>query len=81
MNVQRKKESEFPFDIVFTINNAEEARALYAIFNYCPNTELLPELDPSARHAIGEKFSIIPPSSEIANGVTYSKFYSRKETA
>lgn len=81
MKAHKVKSSGFvPFDLVIGIESEEEARALYAIFNYCPNTELLSdEAEPSIRATIGQKFSILPASNEIANGVSYNKFYSKKE--
>ena len=59
-----------------------EARALYAIFNYSPNVDLLPEeLGDSVRQEIGTEFSVLPPSKEIARGVTYDQFYRGKKEA
>ena len=70
----------FPaFDITFTVESEEEARALYAIFNYSPNVNLLPE-DAGAeiRKAIGEKYSTLGTSELIARGVCYREFFLRK---
>ena len=68
-----------PFDIVFTVESEAEARALYAIFNYTPNTDLLPgAVEVDVRRQLGSKFAI-PFDGEIANGVTYGDFYRSKE--
>ena len=81
MKVQRDREGVgFPaFDVTFTVESEEEARALYAIFNYTSNVDLLPE-DASAeiRKAIGEKYSDLGFDQLIARGVDYSNFYRRK---
>ena len=67
------------FDVTFTIENEEEARALYAIFNYFPNVYLLGDGEAAAiRSAIGEGFSKLPSGSVISNGVTYREFYRSK---
>ena len=68
------------FDVIFTVESEEEARALYAIFNYCPNTDLLGgDIGERTRKVIGEHFSELGSDSQIANGITYSEFYSHKE--
>ena len=68
-----------PFDIIFTVENEEEARALYAIFNYCPNVDVLPTgKGKEIRLTIGNDFSELN-NSEIANGVNYRTFYNAKK--
>ena len=82
MKIQRDTQGlEFhAFDVTFTIESEEEARALYAIFNYCPNTDLLGgDIGERTRKVIGEHFSALGFDSQIANGITYRKFYSSKE--
>jgi len=68
------------FDITFTVENEEEARALYALFNYSPNVDMLGgDIGERTRRLIGGHFSILGTDNIIANGVTYSNFYSHKE--
>ena len=71
----------FPaFDITLTIESEEEARALYAIFNYIPNTDLFPDgVSLKIREKIGERFSNLGSGEVIAKGVTYDSFYRPKE--
>ncbi len=68
-----------PFDIIFTVENEEEARAFYAIFNYCSNVDVLPTgKGEEIRLAIGDNFSELS-NGEIANGVNYGTFYNEKK--
>ena len=67
-----------PFDVILTVESEEEARALYAIFNYSPNSGLFPgNAARDVRHTIGHKFRDTV-NGEIANGVTSDQFYSSK---
>ena len=69
-----------PFDVTFTVESEEEARALYAIFNYVPNINVLPDgAGEIVRKVIGERYEKLGPDQLIARGVTYGKFYSRKK--
>jgi len=73
----RKREDGFYLAI--KMENNEEAQALYAIFNYAPNADLLPcGAAEKIKNAIGEDFYITRGDEEIANGTTYDKFYRRK---
>lgn len=68
-----------PFDITLTVETEDEARALYAIFNYSPNVDILPEkISDEIRDQIGREFGELGSSQVIARGVTYSKFYRGK---
>ena len=68
-----------PFDIIFTVENEEEARGLFAIFNYCPNVAVLPDMKgKEIRAIIGDNFGKLD-NGEIANGVNYRTFYSAKK--
>ncbi len=68
-----------PFEIVLTVGSTEEARALYAIFNYSPNLALLPEeKGDSIREVIGVQFATSHPEEEIARRITYLDFYRPK---
>ena len=67
-----------PFNVILTVESEEEARALYAIFNYSSNLDLFPgNAAGDVRHTIGRKFSDTV-NGEIANGVTHGQFYSSK---
>ena len=82
MKVRRDREGVgFPaFDVTFTVESEEEARALYAIFNYSPNVDILPEeVGEEIRKAIGGKYGCLDPSRHIARGVNYSDFYANKK--
>ena len=69
-----------PFDVVLTVESEEEARALYAIFNYCPNTDILSDdASKEIREAIGQKYADLGPDTLIARGVHYEKFYQTKK--
>ena len=67
------------FKLTLEVESEAEARALYAIFNYSPNVNLLPE-DAGAEigKAIGEKYSTLGTSQLIARGVCYGVFYKSK---
>ena len=68
------------FDITLTVESEEEARALYAIFNYSPNLDLIPGGGgDKVRGIIGRKFANAEEGM-IANGVTYEEFYRSKES-
>lgn len=81
MRVSKTKSKGFiPFDITLSVESEEEARALYAIFNYVPNLDLFPEgVGASIRDKIGGEFEALPCSGEIAGGITYSTFYNSKK--
>ena len=67
------------FDVTLTIESEEEARALYAIFNYGPNTDLLPcEIGKIVREVIGGEYGNLAAGSVIAKGITYVTFYRYK---
>lgn len=68
-----------PFNLTLTVETAEEARALYAIFNYLPNEELLSNVACiEIRACIGHEFLGAPSSGIIARGVTQKRFYCKK---
>ena len=68
-----------PFDVVLTIESEEEARALYAIFNYSHNVDILPEeAGDNIRKAIGKRYGDLNGSQLIARGVHYGVFYKSK---
>lgn len=61
------------FELQITVESAEEARALYAIFNHTDNVELLPAGSATQiRRAIGDDYYSI---DMIANGITHEQFY------
>ncbi len=68
-----------PFDVVLTVESEEEAKALYAIFNYCPNEDILPEgRAKQVRDAIGGRYGDLGGGQLIARGVHYEEFYRSK---
>jgi len=69
------------FDIIITVESEAEARGLHAIFNYCPNVDVLPESETENLRDLLEEYEIINSEDEIANGVTYSEFYRSKKPA
>jgi len=70
------------FDLILTIESEGEARALYAIFNYFPNVDLLPfGISEKIREQIGDRYSKLMAGEEISNGVTYATFCSSKVKA
>ena len=66
-----------PFDLIFSVESREEAQALYAIFNYVPNLELLPI---QQKLVVGEMLAEYANchNNYIANNVTYYDFYRSK---
>ena len=82
MKVQTNREAVVfrAFDVTFTIESEAEARALYAIFNYSPNIDILPAgEDEDIREAIGHKYGDLGDSQYIARGVYYGHFYCSKK--
>lgn len=78
MKARRSSPKFKPVEITLTIESQEEAQALYAIFNYTPNCDLLPEDAPDKiRAALGDY--AVRGTSPIANGITYAEFYRNKE--
>ncbi len=77
-STRKPRADEFQsFEIVITVTSEEEAQALYAIFNYVPNTDLFPhDGSDCIKQAIGEAYSVSGVDDVIANGVTYRQFYS-----
>ncbi len=68
-----------PFDVSLTVESEEEARALYAIFNYSPNVALLTfEACKLVRELIGKEYAHLGAGDVIANGITYANFYHHK---
>ena len=74
--------SFMPFDLILTVENEEEAKGLYAIFNYIPNTEVLPsglglKVCENLEKIVGkiQWFS----KNKLANGVLYEDFYKSKK--
>ena len=69
-----------PFDVVLTVESEAEARALYAIFNYSPNVDILPNgTGEIVRKVMGERYRELGPGQLIARGVTHDKFYRSKK--
>jgi hypothetical protein len=69
-----------PFDLVLTVETAEDARALYALFNYIPNTNLFEEDFPlKIRDILGSHGGRTESDAEIARGVAYHDFYRSKK--
>lgn len=67
------------FTLTITIDDESEAQALYAIFNYTSNCDLVGEQNAQGvKHAIGDQFYVCDLTQEIANGITYGKFYVKK---
>ena len=79
------KQTFRPFTITIPIETIDAARALYAIFNYGPNADLLFDTNLSThviKHLIDEYCGENNPRVEneddvIASGITYKKFYRR----
>lgn len=80
MKVKHKgnKESFQPFELVLTVETEEDAKALYAIFNYAPNTELFEDCISNIRNTIGHEYGNLSGDDVIANGITYNNFYRSK---
>ena len=70
-------ESFSPFKLTCTVESREEAQALYAIFNYSPNLDLLPHSGQGIRDTIGDQYKV-NYSDIIANNISYSRFYRSK---
>ena len=67
------------FDIILTVESEEEAKALFAIFNYSGNVDLLTnETGQNIRKAIGEEYGNLGPLHLIARGVHFTDFYRSK---
>lgn len=79
------KQTFRPFTITIPVDSIEAARALYAIFDYGPNFDLLFATNLSAyviKNLIDEYCGENNPYVEneddvIASGITYKKFYRR----
>ncbi len=77
------KQTFRPFSITIPIETIDAARALYAIFNYSPNTDLLLNTNLSSyvikdliKEFCGENDPYVCNEDEfIASGVTYQQFY------
>jgi len=67
-------ESFRPFNLTISVESREEAQALYAIFNYCPNIDLLPSA--LSISSLLKDYEI--SDGIIANKVTYDNFYRSK---
>lgn len=73
-----KKGSGFtPIHLDITIETEEEAKAIFAIFNYSPNTDLLPDWVSEKVTNILAPYEVIGSDDEIANGIPYNDFYKR----
>lgn len=81
MKVSSKKSDFQPIVLEIVIESEEEARALYAIFNYSPNTELLyPNASSDIIECIGHGYSTSHNNGEvISRGITYDQFYRSKK--
>ena len=79
MKVKKGKDGFQPFALEITIETAEEARALYAIFNHARTESLIHPMSMwELRKAIGSEHQVcdgIAPDAEIANGITAREFY------
>lgn len=64
-----------PIVLTITLETAEEARAMYAIFNHGRNTALLSKGGFPAKDALGETHYVGGSNGVIAKGVTYEEFY------
>jgi len=68
-----------PIILHLTIESEEEARAIYAIFNYAGNTDLFKYgQDEEVREELKD-FSTTGPNNVISNGIIYRKFYRPKK--
>jgi hypothetical protein len=69
-----------PVAFTITCETKEEAQAMYAVFNYSPNTELVGSAHADAiKSAIGNHS--VRSYETIARGVTYNRFYCNKQAA
>ena len=64
-----------PIVLTITLETAEEARAMYAIFNNGRNTALLSKGGYPVREALGETHYVGGSKDVIAQGVTHGEFY------
>lgn len=64
-----------PFILKISVENKEEAQALYSIFNYSRNSRLLPVQSKMITDAIGLNFYVNNAYQEISNGISYEDFY------
>jgi len=81
MKVKKESVEEFtPFNLVLTIETKAEASALYNIFNYTFNTDLLPSTwYNEIQEAIGSENQYTDRENRIIAGTTaYSDFYKPK---
>lgn len=62
------------FTLSLEVTTADEARALYAIFNIVANTRLLTRAH-EIKDVIGREHYVTGTDSVIAKGVTYREFY------
>ena len=69
------KPSFEPIVLTITLETAEEARAMYAIFNNGRNTALLSKGGYPVKEALGVDYYVGGNKDVIAQGVTYGKFY------
>ena len=69
------KPSFEPIVLTITLETAEEARAMYAIFNNARNTALLSKGGFPVKEALGETHYVGGSKDVIAQGVTYEEFY------
>lgn len=65
-----------PFNLILSVETEEEARALYAIFNYCKNSDLI-------KYSVAEKIRNVIGNYHIgggiiANNISYETFYHSK---
>ena len=62
-----------PFDLILRVETREEAQALFAIFNYGPNRDLLPRLNrDTIKHLLNDYYVT---AGVIANKITYGVYY------
>ena len=67
-----------PIVLTITLETAEEARAMYAIFNNARNTALLSKGGYPVREALGETHYVGGSKDVIAQGVTHGEFYAHQ---
>lgn len=81
VTVSDAKKAFNPIQVSFTIESEEEYRAIYAIFNYNPNCQLLPANLPYELRKQLEQHKIkeIGLDNVIARGVNYDSFYRSKQ--
>lgn len=64
-----------PIVLTITLETAEEARAMYAIFCHTRNIRLLADQGNSITDALGRKFDVNTSSGVISNKVTHGSFF------